>query len=189
MIKAAIILGLMILASCFRNESSGIEKMGESKNTLGSTPDNSGVMINMIKEEYQEDTLTLSDHIDKIEIVCLFFGKYNDNSFRIFLSNSKLNIIRADDENDTVYVDYNMNKSKIIRYVNQLYIDKTNKIVSSIKSEEEQIETDYPFIRVIGQEGETQIFKNDITLRNNIEFTPDFLRFYELLQELTNSNE
>ena len=145
-----IISGLVILTSCVESKDSCSKKSVESKFISRNT------VLSVERGMKQKDTL--STHLDRIEILCLFFGNYNDSSFRIFLSNSKLHIVNADDENDTIYVGNENNKSKLIRYVNEFYIDKTNKIVSSTESKNEQIEeTDYPFIRVIGEKEKTQV--------------------------------
>lgn len=181
--KTAIIIVIIILASCGRGESSRKEKPGELKGALRNTLINSNTMIGIEKKNNQKDTLTLSSQIDRVEILCLFFGKHSDKSFRVFLSNSNLNIVSANDERDTINVGCDGKKNILIKYVNQFYIDKTNKIVNSTKDEPTPV-SDYPFIRVVGQKEETPVFKKDITLRNNIEFTSEFLKFYKVLNSL-----
>ena len=174
-----IISGLAILTSCVESKDSCSKKSVESKFVSHNT------ILSVERGIKQKNTL--STHLDMIEILCLFFGKYNDSSFRVFLSNSKLYIVNANDENDTIYIGNENNKNELIKYVNEFYIDKTKKIVSSTESKNEQIEeTDYPFIRVIGEKEKTQVFKKDVTLRNDAKFTPtpDFLEFCEFLDNL-----
>lgn len=179
MMKKIVVLGLIILTSCVGSKSSDTDKVDKSKDIVRSTLVNRKTMTDIKKIYNQKDVL--SGQIDKVEILCLFFGEYYDNSFRISLSNSEFNIVSAGGEKDIIYIGSDKYKNKLIKYINQFYIDKTNEIVNDVKSKQEQIETDYPFIRVVGEKEKAQIFQKDVTLKNNIEFTPDFIEFYKFL--------
>lgn len=182
MFRATIILSLMILFSCTESKSTRDKKTVDLKDTARNILVNNKVRIGIKNEDIQKSIL--SNQIDKVEILCLFFGEYYDNSFRIFLSNYEVKIVDSDDENNTIYIGSERDRDKMIQYINKFYIDKTNEIVSDVKSKQEQFETDYPFIRVIGQKGKVQVLKKDVTLKDNIVFSPVFLEFYNFLDSL-----
>lgn len=187
MIKSTIILSLMILASCIRSESSGTGKIDKPKDTVRSELVNSTTMISIKKGDNKTDTIVLTAKIDSIEMLCLFFGKYSDHSFRIFLSNSKLQIISANNVKDTIYVGYGKNKSKIIEYVNQFYIDKEKKIILRRTKRGYLESTDYPYIKVIGYQNKKEVFNVTTQIGEeeyDVEYHPKFLEFYEFLDSL-----
>lgn len=187
MIKATIILALMILVSCIGSERAEEKKVEEPKDTIGNILLNNGATMRLKKGNSQIDTLILSANIDRVEMLCLFFGKYSDKSFRVFLSNSELNIVSADDEKDTNYIDYKRNKRKSIRNINRFYIDKEAEIELK-RTKRDYIEsTDYPYIKVIGYRGGKEVFTTDTQIGEedyDVEYNPQFLEFYKFLDSL-----
>lgn len=74
-----------------------------------------------------------------------------------------------------------------LKYVNQFYIDKKDKIILS-KTKRDHIEsTDYSKIQVVGYQGYKEVFNKRTQIGNeeyDIEFHPKFLEFYEFLDTL-----
>lgn len=187
MVKTVIILALIVLVSCIRSEKAVEKKTEDLKDTLENIFFESEKAIELKKENNQIDTLILSANIDRVEILCLFFGKYSNKSFRLFLSNTNLNIINAADEKDTIYVDYKRNKRKLIRNINRFYINKEEEIVLKKIKRDYIKSTDYPYIKVIGYRGMKEIFNTETQIGEedyNVEYNPQFLKFYEFLNNL-----
>ncbi|WP_310103379.1 hypothetical protein [Algoriphagus sp. 4150] len=81
----------------------------------------------------------------------------------------------------------NVNEVRItqqfLRFINQFYIDKTEKIILS-KEEEPAPVSDYPVISVLGYLNGKKIIEEKTNIYSNIKFNPQFLEFYEFLDSL-----
>lgn len=72
---------------------------------------------------------------------------------------------------------------QFLRFINQFYIDKTEKIILS-KEEEPAPVSDYPIISVLGYLNGKKIIEEKTKIYSNVEFNPQFLEFYEFLDNL-----
>src|SRR5690606_2264344 len=134
------------------------------------------------------DTLVLSNSIDRVEILCLFFGKYGDKSFTLYLSNSDIKKVNFHNEEEVAKIKSVEFHNKIIDYVNRFYINKNEKVVLKKVKRDYIKSTDYPTILVIGYKGKQQFFENKIRIGEenyNIEYNPEFIGFYNLLQSVS----
>lgn len=77
--------------------------------------------------------------------------------------------------------------NKFTTYINTFYIDKTEKIILEKKKQPMMI-TDYPSITVVGYKGGKQVFIEHTQIGDEnyaLKFNPNFLAFYEFLENLT----
>src|SRR5690554_1178411 len=135
-----IVLGLIVLISCVRNKNENSNIVIQNVAVFNS---DTIMFPNIKKLKTETDTLALSANVDKVEILCLFFGEYSNNSFRVFLSNSELSIVNTVNEKDITYIKYNEIRYRLIKKINELYIDKNSQIELSTESELLLV-TDYP---------------------------------------------
>lgn len=172
---------MIALSSCVKGEGSGKGKTNEKVEPAESLfLDGSAVGVE------NNELIALSTKIDKVEIICMFFGDYTDKSFRINLSNSTL-IVKSFNESDTIYVNNGDIRNKAIKFINLFYIDKEEKIIINRTKRDELLSTDYPFIRVIGYREGNEVFNSKSQIGEeeyDVEYHPLFLGFYEFLNSM-----
>ncbi len=136
----------------------------------------------MQKVEGKTDTIKIFNDIDSIAVTGLFFGKHSKSFTLHFYEGNLVGAFHhGKEEKFTIHsLD---KKNKFINYINRFYIEKSDSIVLSERSEPAPV-TDYPFIRVKGFKGEKEVLNKDVTLYSNIEFHPQFIEFYEFLDSL-----
>jgi len=140
------------------------------------------------KVEKLNDTLVLSNSIDRVEVLCLFFGKYRDKSFTLYLSNSNVKKVDFHNEDEVIKIKSTKIHNNLINYVNRFYIDKNEKIILNQNKRNYIKSTNYPTILVIGYKGERQIFKDKTSIgyeSYDVDYSTKFIEFYNLLESLS----
>lgn len=191
MMRTIIVLAFMVLSSCVKSERSGEVMLIETNDTIVNSFFD-GKTTSMKKRNYQNDVVILSSNLDEVEVLCMFFGDNYDKSVRIFLSNTYINIVNASDGKDTIHVSNVEIRNRAIKYINQFYIDKKEKIIVNRTKREYFQSSDYPYIQVIGYRDVEVVFKNKTQIGDevfDVEFHPVFLEFHKFLIDLVNIKE
>lgn len=143
----------------------------------------------LLKDKIEQKQFKISKDID--EVVIKYWDNYYANTFVFKLLNHKDEVIITYQgevlfKEEKTLSDLNK-KNILIKYINQFYIDKSSEIIINTKNEEELV-ADYPFVRVIGIKDEVQVFNIYTIIKDNIEYHSEFIEFYELLREISQSS-
>src|SRR5690625_258275 len=143
----------------------------------------------LLKNEIEQKQFKIAKDID--EVVIKYWDNYYANTFVFKLLSYKEEVIITYEgeilfKEKKTLSDLNK-KHTLIKYINQFYIDKSSEIIINTKNEEELV-ADYPFVRVIGIKNEVQVFNTYTIIKDNIEYHSEFIEFYELLREISQSS-
>lgn len=143
----------------------------------------------LLKNKIEQKQFKIAKDID--EVVIKYWDNYYANTFVFKLLSYKDEVIITY-EGEVLFKEKktlsDLNKKHtLIKYINQFYIDKSSEIIINTKNEEELV-ADYPFVRVIGIKDEVQVFNIYTIIKDNIEYHSEFIEFYELLREISQSS-
>lgn len=189
MFRVVLFLGLIVVFSCGENgKEDKIQKAVEvTKIVLSETES----IVYGEKTNRNNDSLFLFHDIDRVEILCLFFGEYGKKSFRISLTNKEYSISNTYDERNVMSSGVKSIKDSLIRNITQFYINKEEKIILGKTKRDYISSMDYPYIKVIGYSNKKEIFNEAIQIGDeeyDIEYNPKFLEFYNFLDSLVKEN-
>lgn len=129
------------------------------------------------KEEMKQEI-----QIEADSIVVNYWKSTEANEYHFSYTKEKIEIRSA-------YFNFEKNVNKVIiiqqflRFINQLYIDKTEKIILSQEEEPAPV-SDYPAISVLVYFNGKKIIEENTKIYSNIKFNSLFLEFYEFLDSL-----
>lgn len=178
--KILVIFVLLTLYSCL-----GEERKTEQFNV------NSNTKKEKQSHEKKIDTVTLSKKIDSVKVVGLFFGEYRDKAFTLYLSNNYVKGVFHHKEKKNFTVNSLSDRNKLVKYINQFYIEESEKIILNRTKKEYIVSSDYPYIQVISYKDGKELFKNKTQIGEenyNIEYNPRFLEFYKFLDYIAKKN-
>lgn len=143
----------------------------------------------LLKNKIEQKQFKVAKDID--EIVIKYWDNYYANTFVFKILSYKDEVIITYNgeilfKKEKTLSDLNK-KNTLIKYINQFYIDKSSEIIINTKNEEE-LEGDYPFVRVIGIKDGVQVFNIYTIIKDNIEYHSEFIEFYELLRKISLSS-
>ena len=162
----SIIAGLFFLVSCNQHSSKENIKSIETKK------------IGFQKEiKFKSKIDSVSVHYWKSTEANEYSYKYVDRELAIKGQYFGVNIKSS----DTTTID------KFITFVNEFYIDKTEKIILEKIKRDYVVSSEYPSITVIGYKGGKELFREHTQIgyeEYDVKFNPKFLEFYEFLDDL-----
>lgn len=128
-------------------------------------------------EELQQNIAKVKQEVQaKADSIVLNYWESTEaNEYHFFYTKDKVEI-------NSIYFNFEKSvndeftTSQFSSYINQFYLDKTEKIILSKKEEPAPV-SDYPVIAIVGYLKGKRVIEEKTTLYSNVEFNPKFIEF------------